>query len=154
VIRALRSRHAYEPKCLETATLHAEPHMGLDDIDDIISVVTTAIGDGRCPRCFERGLVRPTGSLVTPCRCTPVCAVCSAHEVLGNLFPASCWPHTFDVRVHAGLATPAVITSDSDGVPVLLNRDGVSAVRLRPDPGGFWVFHLDDARTAPARSLD
>jgi hypothetical protein len=87
LLRSSEALHAFRPGCLK-----AEIERLLDERGDFkrgllvhaYVALVNDIDDGRCPRCqapldaIEGEL--PAGSLVTSCRCIPLCAACSACE--------------------------------------------------------------------------
>ena len=98
--------HAYRRQCIASALDLAngvpgpnvflprdgdeiEPNLPPEQLDALekeeerqrfIVSVTAAIDHRRCPRCGRKLPKRPVGSVITPCRCVPLCVRCHRLE--------------------------------------------------------------------------
>jgi hypothetical protein len=97
-------------------------------ISEAVRRVESAIENEFCPRCSAEllpGSGHHPGSIVTPCRCIPICAVCEDHEGLGSETTPEEWP------LDAASVQDEVIVGYVEGDVYWMDQDG----ELRPaDP--------------------
>jgi hypothetical protein len=106
-MRTSNGTHAYREKCVANALALASSVPGPirilprdDDVDDLalppeqrdaeektehrrrfIASVTAAVHHGQCPRCHRKLPKDPDGSVITRCRCVPLCKKCHRLEM-------------------------------------------------------------------------
>jgi hypothetical protein len=108
-LRARLSAHAFRPSCLRLELEHHVDEHGGGERGEIAHALAGLLHDidhGACPRC--QGPTRrtpdefPAGSLVTSCRCIPICAECEAREThedsIGAVYSVYDWYHDRAVR--------------------------------------------------------
>lgn len=149
--------HPFRPQCALRSIAEAFP-----DIEgagqSFAADVTAKIDSGICPRCsgpLPTGNIFPAGSRLTRCRCIPICDRCGSDEVYelvsrtGRLSGVWQWPVgksaiTRRRNKFKAQCTPASIVADGHGGGVVLDDEGVTQIKLRPNPGGWLEFGYDD----------
>jgi len=177
-IRTFSGAHPYRPQCVVTAArevfekvFEKDLHVAIPDLSvRLAEVITTDIGNGRCPRCHDplypdvkpEGW-KPAGSRALPCRCLPVCETCASWiEPIIGTNPVTAWPTDTDldddgeetrkeheqqrVRKLKAQSETALLQAGPGGL-VLVTTEGVAPidVQLRPTPGGWLEFGYDDS---------
>ena len=163
MIESLSGTHPSKTECVVTSIVEEWMLDGIDAHEQAVRIaaqIRDDLADGRCPRC--RGPLPeppelPAGSRVTPCRCAPICGRCGSDEanqaILGRgISQFWRWPVRKGditkraIKVEAMCErTPAVVAATGDDL-VALTDAGVTTLRPRPHPGGWFEFgHDDDA---------
>ncbi|MFJ8027422.1 hypothetical protein [Streptomyces sp. NPDC096311] len=162
-IRTFSGAHPYRPQCVVESTARLLETLLPDTAAELAVLnaerITKAIDAGICPRCSDPlrpddapADWRPAGSRATNCRCIPVCETCASwvEPILGPT-AVTAWPTDEDdgdevtrkeveaelveqLKAQAGLA---VMTVGPGGLDL-------SAVQLRPNPGGWLERGYDD----------
>lgn len=159
VNRSFSGTHEYRPDCVQAiAELTAVTDFGWTNPDRIArsgrhwaETVTGFVESGRCPRCKGAMPIDypGAGSRLTTCRCIPICSACGADEAWYPM-PIWRWPTSRSAmsrrrnKVYANSSVKAGILSSSGDSLTVITEDGSTPVKLRPHPGGWAEFGMDD----------
>jgi len=176
-IRTFSGAHPYRPQCVVTAArevfekaFEKSLHTAIPELSvRVAEIITTDIGNGRCPRCHDplypdvkpEGW-KPAGSRALLCRCLPVCDTCASWiEPIIGTNPVTAWPTDTDfdddgvetrkeheqerVRKLKAQSETALLEAGPGGL-VLVTAEGVAPVDIqpRPHPGGWLEYGFDD----------
>jgi hypothetical protein len=165
-IQSFSGAHPYRPQCVIDVIANEWLEYGLDvtkRATEMAVTITVKIDAGTCPRCNGvLDLDMCAGSRATRCRCVPICGRCGSDEgnqtILGTgMSQAWRWPlRKGDItrrrnKVDAMGETVIALMVPGDGALSMLTEDGVSQVKMRPNPGGWLEFGYDDTEDQAER---
>lgn len=164
-VRTFSGAHLYRPQCVVESTVRLLEVLLPDTAAELAVLnaerITKAIDASVCPRCSDPLRPdaapddwRPAGSRATTCRCIPVCETCASwiEPIIGPT-AVTAWPtdeddgsgstrkeHETELADRLRAQTELAYLTAEGGDPALLTDDGVTAIQMRPHPGG-WLEH-------------